>query len=162
MFILLNVWRRNWTKQSVTAVTDLQLQLRSVTISPAMMPKEQPHYSIQINHQPDVTILQFINLTFLQLNMFRAFSRPSSGAQWQPLFLTSYRGDSRAVFVVGPVMSHTSAALHGCVCRISTGTRNPWLFSVALGVVQLLGNGFFLPDLYQFIIQSCSTPDTTQ
>jgi hypothetical protein len=41
----------------------------------------------------------------LQLNMFRAFSRPSSGAQWlqwQPLVLTSYRGDSRVVFVVGP------------------------------------------------------------
>ena len=41
----------------------------------------------------------------LQLNMFRAFSRPSSGAQWlqwQPLVLPSYRGDSRAVFVVGP------------------------------------------------------------
>jgi hypothetical protein len=40
----------------------------------------------------------------LQLNMFRAFSRPSSGAQWlqwQPLILPSYRGDSRAVFVVG-------------------------------------------------------------
>ena len=38
----------------------------------------------------------------LQLNMFRAFSRPSSGAQWlqwQPLVLPSYRGDSRAVFV---------------------------------------------------------------
>jgi len=37
--------------------------------------------------------------------MFRALSRPSSGAQWlqwQPLVLTSYRGDSRAVFVVGP------------------------------------------------------------
>jgi hypothetical protein len=37
--------------------------------------------------------------------MFRAFSRPSSGAQWlqwQPLGLPSYRGDSRAVFVVGP------------------------------------------------------------
>jgi hypothetical protein len=37
--------------------------------------------------------------------MFRAFSRPSSGAQWmqwQPLVLPSYRGDSRAVFVVGP------------------------------------------------------------
>jgi hypothetical protein len=36
---------------------------------------------------------------YLQLNMFRAFSRPSSGAQllqWQPLVLTSYRGDSRA------------------------------------------------------------------
>ena len=38
----------------------------------------------------------------LQLNMFRAFFRPSSGAlwlQWQPLVLPSYRGDSRAVFV---------------------------------------------------------------
>jgi hypothetical protein len=38
--------------------------------------------------------------------MFRAFSRPSSGAQWmqwQPLVLPSYRGDSRAVFVVGQV-----------------------------------------------------------
>ena len=32
--------------------------------------------------------------------MFRAFSRPSSGAQWlqwQPLVLPLYRGDSRAV-----------------------------------------------------------------
>jgi hypothetical protein len=41
----------------------------------------------------------------LHLNMFRAFSRPSSGAQWlqrQPLALPSYRGESRAVFVVGP------------------------------------------------------------
>jgi hypothetical protein len=40
----------------------------------------------------------------LQRNMFRAFSSPSSGAQWlqwQPLVLPSYRGDSRAVFVVG-------------------------------------------------------------
>jgi hypothetical protein len=37
--------------------------------------------------------------------MFRTFSRPSSGAQWlqwQPLVLPSYRGDSRAAFVVGP------------------------------------------------------------
>jgi len=36
----------------------------------------------------------------LQLNMFRVFSRPLSGAQWlqwQPLVLPSYRGDSRAV-----------------------------------------------------------------
>jgi len=37
---------------------------------------------IQIYHQPDATIFQFIILTVcLQLNMFRAFSRPSSGAQ---------------------------------------------------------------------------------
>ena len=59
---------------------------------------------IQINHQPDATIFQFIILTFIY-SLFRAFSRPSSGAQWlqwQPLVLPSYRGDSRAVFVVGP------------------------------------------------------------
>jgi len=37
--------------------------------------------------------------------MFWAFSRPSLGVQWlqwQPLVLPSYRGDSRAVFVIGP------------------------------------------------------------
>jgi len=37
---------------------------------------------------------------YLQLNKFRAFSLPSSGAQWlqwQPLVLPSYRGDSCAV-----------------------------------------------------------------
>jgi len=51
---------------------------------------------------------QFSSLFYdghLQLNMFRAFPRPSSGAQWlqwQPLVLPSYRGDSRAVFMVGP------------------------------------------------------------
>jgi hypothetical protein len=41
----------------------------------------------------------------LQLNMFRAFSLPSSGdqwLQWQPLVFPSYCGDSRAVFVLGP------------------------------------------------------------
>ena len=42
---------------------------------------------------------------YLQLNMFRTFSRQSSGAQWlqwQPLVLPWYRGDSRAAFVVRP------------------------------------------------------------
>jgi len=50
---------------------------------------------------------------YLQLNMFRAFSRPSSGAQWlqwQPLVLPSYPGDSRAVFVVGPAGPTTNTA----------------------------------------------------
>jgi hypothetical protein len=50
----------------------------------------------------------------LHLNMFRAFSRPSSGAQWlqwQPLVLPSYRGDSRAVFMVGPAWPRTQ---HNC------------------------------------------------
>jgi len=43
----------------------------------------------------------------LQLNRFRAFSCPSSEAQWlqwKPLVLPSYRGNSSAVFVVGPVI----------------------------------------------------------
>jgi len=42
--------------------------------------------------------------------MFREFPRPLSGAQWlqwQPLILPSYRGDSRAVFVVGPARPRT-------------------------------------------------------
>ena len=45
---------------------------------------------------------------YLQLNMFWAFSHPSSRAQWlqwQLLVLPSYRGDSLAVFVVRPVIS---------------------------------------------------------
>jgi hypothetical protein len=48
---------------------------------------------------------------YLQLNMFRVFSCPSSGAQWvqwQPLVLPSYRGNSRAVFVVGLVTTNTA------------------------------------------------------
>jgi hypothetical protein len=50
---------------------------------------------------------------YLQLNMFRAFSRPSSWAQWlqyQPLVLPSYRGDRRAVFVVGSAGPTTNTA----------------------------------------------------
>ena len=59
---------------------------------------------------------QFSSLFFdfyLQLNRFRAFSRPSSEAkwlQWQPLVLPSYRGDSRAVFVVWPAGPTTNTA----------------------------------------------------
>jgi hypothetical protein len=51
---------------------------------------------------------QFSSLFFdvyLQFDTFRPFSRPSSGAQWlqwQRLILPSYRGGSRAVFVVEP------------------------------------------------------------
>jgi hypothetical protein len=51
--------------------------------------------------------------------MFRAFSRPSSRAQWlqlQPLVLPSYRGDSRAVFVVGPAAGPTT----------NTARLSPW------------------------------------
>jgi hypothetical protein len=52
----------------------------------------------------------------LQLNMFRAFFRPGAQwLQWQPLVLPLYRGDSRAVFVVGPA---------GNQCPLSLG--NGW------------------------------------
>jgi hypothetical protein len=51
---------------------------------------------------------------YLQLNMFRAFSRPSSRAQlpqWQPLVLPLYHSDSRAVFVVGPIKPKAATAV---------------------------------------------------
>ena len=71
--------------------------------------KSVHHRTIQINHQPDPTIFQFIILTFnYSSTCFGEFCRPLSGAQWlqwQPLVLPSYRGDSRAVFVVGPVIN---------------------------------------------------------
>jgi hypothetical protein len=53
----------------------------------------------------------------IQLNMFREFSRPSSGAQWlqwQPPVLPSYRGDSRAVFVVGSGRPARPRTQHDC------------------------------------------------
>jgi hypothetical protein len=65
---------------------------------------------------------------YLQLNVFWAFSHPSSGAQWlqkQPLVLPSYHCDSCAVFVVGPVGPTTNTArlspqyegkTRGCCC----------------------------------------------
>jgi hypothetical protein len=60
---------------------------------------------IQINHQPDTTIFQFIILTFVYSSTF--FGR--FPAHHQELnncsgSLTSCRGDIRAVFVIGPVM----------------------------------------------------------
>jgi hypothetical protein len=67
------------------------------------------HRTIQINHQPDATVFQFIILTFIYSSTCFGVSRPSSGAQWlqwQPLVLPSYRGDSRAVFVVEPAGSY--------------------------------------------------------
>jgi hypothetical protein len=50
--------------------------------------------------------------------VFWAFSRTSSGAQrlqWQPLVLPLYRGDSHAVFVVGPAgWLDQPQTLHDC------------------------------------------------
>ena len=63
---------------------------RSFTFNSNRSPTWYNNFSV---YYPDVC---------LQLNMFRASSRPLSGAQWlqwQPLVLPSYRGDNRAVFV---------------------------------------------------------------
>jgi hypothetical protein len=59
---------------------------RSFTFNSNKSPTRCNNFSV---YYPDVC---------LQLNTFRTFSRPSSGAQWlqwQPLVLPSYRGDSR-------------------------------------------------------------------
>ena len=67
------------------------------------------HWSFTFNSNKSPTWCNNFSVYYpdvcLQLNMFRAFFRPSSWAQWlqwQPLVLPSYRGDSRAVFVVAP------------------------------------------------------------
>jgi hypothetical protein len=56
---------------------------------------------IQINQPTGCNNFSSLLLyVYLQLNMFRASSRPSSGAQqlqWQPLVLPSERGDSSVV-----------------------------------------------------------------
>jgi hypothetical protein len=72
------------------------------------------HRTIQINHQSDATIFQFIILMFVYSSTF--FGRFSahhqelndcSGSRW---FSPSYRGDSCAVFVVGPAGATTNTA----------------------------------------------------
>jgi len=58
-------------------------------------------FPFQINPQLDATISPvYYPDVYLQLNMFQASSRPSSGAQQlqqQPLVLTSERGDNSAL-----------------------------------------------------------------
>jgi hypothetical protein len=93
------------------------------------------HRSFTFNSNKSSTLCNNFSVYYpdvcLQLNMFRAFSRPSSGAQqlqWQPLVLPSYRGDSRAVFVVGPAGPTTNTArLSPCTypyCYSDSDARN--------------------------------------
>jgi hypothetical protein len=67
--------------------------------------KSVHHRAIQINHQPDATIFQFIILAFIYsstcFGLFPPIIRSSMTAV-AASGLPSYRGDSRAVFVVGP------------------------------------------------------------
>jgi hypothetical protein len=55
--------------------------------------------TIQINHQPDATILQFIILTFIYSST--CFGHFPTHHQ-EPLVLPSYCGDTHAVFMVKP------------------------------------------------------------
>jgi hypothetical protein len=66
--------------------------------------KSVQHRTIQINHQPDATVFSLLSWRLFTAQHVSGVFRPSSGArlQWQPLVSPSYRGDSRAVFVVGP------------------------------------------------------------
>jgi len=71
--------------------------------------------TIQINHQPDATIFQFIILTFIYSSTcFKRFPAhhqeldDCNGSLW---FLPSYRGDGCSVFVVGP--DHEQSAASG-------------------------------------------------
>jgi hypothetical protein len=75
------------------------------------------HWSFTFNSNKSPTWCNSFSVYYpdicLQLNMFRVFSCPSSVAQWlqwQPLVLPSHRGDSRAVFVVGPAGPTTNTA----------------------------------------------------
>jgi hypothetical protein len=60
--------------------------------------------SIQINHQPDATSFQFIILTLIYsstgFGRFPTHYQELNDCSGSPLVLPSYRGDSRAVFVV--------------------------------------------------------------
>jgi hypothetical protein len=75
--------------------------------------------------------------------MLRAFFHLSLGAQrlqWQPLVLPSYRGDSRAGFVVGPAGPTTNAV------RLSP--RYQGKSRGCLAVVELLMMGGKTPETY--------------
>ena len=77
--------------------------------------KSVHHRIIQINHQPDATIFQFIILTFIYSST--CFGRSPTHYQEldcssSPLVLPSYRGDSSVVFVVGPAWPRTQHGYH--------------------------------------------------
>ena len=106
--------KRNWHLPTATKVTYLQMRTRDWKMIRAYSNRRLKHNltfwhrSFTFNSNKPPTWCNNFSVYYpdvcLQLNMFRAFSRPSSGAQWlqwQPLVLPSYRGDSRAVFVVG-------------------------------------------------------------
>ena len=111
----------HWSKYHVKVNEKYYLNFwhRSFTFNSNKSQTWCKHFSV---YYPDVC---------LQLNMFRAFSRPSSRAQrlqWQPLVLPSYRGDSRTVFVVGPAGPTMNTAFHFVpACMQSTNLYDIYL-----------------------------------
>jgi len=85
IYMTLDIW---WSLENLARKLVLTFWHRSFIFNSNQSPTWCKSFSV---YYPDVC---------LQLNMFRAFSRPSSGAQWlqrQLLVLPSYHGDSRAV-----------------------------------------------------------------
>jgi len=131
-------FRRYHTAVSYSCFTNLSSQSRltfsCVTLSPWVMVSSQVtltfwHRNFTSNSNKSPTWCNSFSVYYpevrLQLNMLRAFSRPSSGArwlQWQPLVLPSYCGDSRIVFVVVPTTNTTRLSpryegkTRGCHC----------------------------------------------
>jgi hypothetical protein len=112
--------------------TDLTFWLWSFTFNSNKSPTWCNSFSV---YYPDVC---------LQLNMFRAFFRPSSRAQWlqwQPLVLPLYRGDSRAVFVIRPASRPTRPQTqHDCHHHTNLKPE------VATAVIELLMMGGKMPE----------------
>jgi hypothetical protein len=106
------------------------------------------HWSFTFNSNKSPTWCKSFSVYYpdvcLQLNMFRAFSHPSSEAQWlqwQPLVLPSYRGDSCAVFVVRPAgRSARPRTQHDC--HHDTKVKP----EAATAVIELLMMGAKMPE----------------
>jgi hypothetical protein len=111
-FISTNTIRRGWyVKLGMKLCRKLQIIYKTLLISQKLKQVLLVfwHRSFTFNSSKSPTWCNNFSVYYpdvcLQFNMIRAFSRPSSVAQWlqwQPLVLHSYRGDSRAVFVVRP------------------------------------------------------------
>ena len=106
------------------------------------------HQSFTFNSNKSLTWCNSFSVYYpdvcLQLNMFRAFSRPSSVAQWlqwQPLVLPSCRGEGRAVFVVGPASWPARPRTQHC-CHHDTKVKP----EAATAVIELLMMGGKMPE----------------
>jgi hypothetical protein len=105
--------------------------------------KSVHHHTIQVNHPTRCNNFSSLLLDiYLQLNMFRASSRPSSGSQQmqqQPLVLPSEPGDSSAV-VRGRAGRPDHEQQH---CYHNTPKVKP---EAAIAVVELLMMGVKTPE----------------